>query len=95
MSAALVLKGCALRVGEVEAKECRVPTIETPQLAVKGWYEGKKSVGGTNLVLLFEEQLIAKIVIEAAKVCPQAGTYTLEGSFAANLEPQNRENHVS
>jgi hypothetical protein len=91
MSATLLLKGCTFWVLGVQEPGCEVPNIETPKLAVKGWYEGTKSAAGTKLVLLFEEQLIAKILIKAIKLCPDAGTYALEGSFAANLEPQNSE----
>jgi len=88
LSAELLLKGCTLSILGHEETGCEV-TVETPKLAVKGWYEGPKGTEGTNVVLLFEEQLIAKIVVKATKSCLVAGKYLLEGSFAANYEPQN------
>ncbi len=91
LTATILLKGCTFWVLGTQELGCEVPNIETPKLAVKGWYEGTKTLHGTKLVLLFEEQLIATIVIKALKTCADAGTYKLEGSFAANFEPQDTQ----
>jgi hypothetical protein len=100
-SSVLGLSECKLFVQEgAEYKEqtgCEVASIKSVKLAAKLWLEGTKAAGGTRTVLVFEPKeltegkpLIANVVINK-ETCTYKGTYSLEGSFAAKLLPEDEE----
>jgi hypothetical protein len=92
-SGTLELAGCKLfaKEGEtfVEDAECEVVPIKSAPLSGALWLEGKKGEGATAVVV-FESKTspLAKIAINA---CAFEGAYSLTGSFAARLLPQNEE----
>jgi hypothetical protein len=92
-SGTLELATCKLFLKEgevfVEDAECTIPTIKSNPLKGALWLEGKKGEGETT-VAVFEpkEAPIAKIAING---CALEGAYSLTGSFAARLIPQNEE----
>jgi hypothetical protein len=89
----LELASCKLftKEGEafVEDAECTVSTIKSVPLNGSLWLEGKKGEGATTVVVFeAKESPLAKITIGG---CALEGSYSLTGSFAARLIPQNEE----
>jgi hypothetical protein len=92
-SGTLEMSGCKLFLKEgeafVEDVECTVPAIKSNPLNGALWLEGKKGEG-TTAVVVFESKTspLAKITISG---CALEGSYSLAGSFAVRLLPQNEE----
>ena len=95
---AIELAECKLFNMGKEKTECGVPSITSNPLAGRMWLEGTELERGNRILVVFEPESggvpVAEVTITGAS-CTFKGTFSLEGKFAANIEPEKEEVPIS